>query len=181
MVVAALGIVVNGGTALLFMRGNKEDLNIRGAYLHMISDAAISFGVVVTGLVILKTGWLWLDPAVSIVIAIAIIAGTWGLLRDSIALALHAVPAHIDVKLVKAFLAGKQGVKEVHDLHIWGMSTNTSGLSAHLLMPAGHPGDGFIRTVAQELEERFRINHATLQIEIGDKDGECPLAPDHVI
>lgn len=181
MAVAALGIAVNGISAWLFMKGSKDDLNIKGAFLHMLGDAAISLGVVIAGLIILKTGWHWLDPLVSIVVSLAIIFGTWGLLRDSINLTLHGVPAHIDHAKVKEFLAGSKGVKEVHDLHIWAMSTTEVALSAHLLMNEGHPGDHFLKHLAHELLEHFHISHATIQIELGDDRGECSLAPDHVV
>jgi cobalt-zinc-cadmium efflux system protein len=179
MIVAAIGILINGFTALLFMKGRKGDLNIRGAFLHMATDAAISLGVVISGLIILKTGWLWLDPVASLSIALIIMFSTWGLLRDSINLALHAVPTNIDHAKVKAFLAGIEGVKEVHDLHIWAMSTTTVALSAHLLMPGGHPGDKFLKTIAHALEHDFGINHMTVQIELSGTD--CDLAPDNVV
>ena len=178
MAVAAGGVLINGFTALLFMKGSKEDLNIRGAFLHMATDAAVSLGVVVSGFVILGTGWLWLDPAVSIAIAIIIIFGTWGLLRDSANLALHAVPAHIDAAKVKSFLEKTKGVTEVHDLHIWAMSTTDVALSAHLLMPGGHPGDHALKALMNELQAHFGIGHATIQIELGQTD--CALAPDHI-
>lgn len=179
MLVAGVGILINGFTALLFMKGGKGDLNIRGAFLHMATDAAVSLGVVISGLVIIQTGWVWLDPAVSITIALIIIVGTWGLLRDSVNLALHAVPANIDHAKVKEFLSRVQGVKEVHDLHIWAMSTTQVALSAHLLMPEGHPGDVFIKDIAHKLEHDFSIGHVTIQIELGDV--ECALAPDNVV
>ena len=181
IVVATVGIFVNGVTAWLFMRGGKEDLNIRGAYLHMLADAMVSFGVVVAGFIILKTHWLWLDPAVSVVIGMVIIFGTWHLLRDSLSLALQGVPAHIDLAKVKDFLMQRQGVKEVHDLHIWGMSTSATVMSVHLVMPGGHPGDKAIRNIAHEMEEHFRIGHATIQVEVADESAECPLAPEHVV
>lgn len=181
MVVAGVGIFINGITALLFMKGSKGDLNIRGAFLHMAADAAISLGVVIAGLIIMQTGWLWLDPAVSIVISIVIIISTWGLLRDSINLALQAVPAHIDPSKVNAFLEGMDDVKEAHDLHIWAMSTSEVALSAHLLMKGGHPGDAFIKHIAHELEHHFKIAHSTIQIELGDGGGECALAPANVV
>lgn len=177
--VAALGIAVNGISAWLFMRGSKHDLNIKGAFLHMLADALISAGVVVSGFVILQTSWHWLDAAVSIAVSMAIIYGTWGLLRDSVNLTLHAVPAHIDYTEVKDFLADSQGVKEVHDLHIWAMSTTEVALSAHLLMQGGHPGDHFLKHLSHELQEHFRISHATIQIEMGD--AECALAPENVV
>ena len=179
MAVAAAGIVINGFTAWLFASGRKHDLNIRGAYLHMAADAAVSAGVVVAGLIIYLTGWLWLDPLVSLVIAVVIVAGTWGLLRDSVAMSLAAVPAGIDPAEVRAMLAGQPGVSRVHDLHIWSMSTNEVALTAHLVIPSGHPGDGFLHDVAAELKAHHGIGHVTLQVEI-DADA-CALAPDHVV
>jgi cobalt-zinc-cadmium efflux system protein len=180
MAVAGLGVLVNGGTALLFMSGRKHDLNIRGAYLHMAADAAISLGVVASGAVILFTGWLWLDPLASLVISVLIVLGTLGLLKESLSLSLQAVPKNIDAAEVKAWLAAQAGVKEVHDLHIWAMSTTESACTAHLVMPGGHPGDDFLRRVAHGLEHDFHISHATLQIELGDS-ADCSLAPDHVV
>jgi cobalt-zinc-cadmium efflux system protein len=179
MAVAAAGIVINGFTAWLFASGRKQDLNIRGAYLHMAADAAVSAGVVVAGLIIYLTGWLWLDPLVSLVIAVVIIAGTGGLLRDSVAMSLAAVPAGIDPAKVRAMLAGQPGVSRVHDLHIWSMSTNEVALTAHLVVPSGHPGDGFLHDVAAELKAHHGIGHVTLQIEIDAN--ACALAPDHVV
>lgn len=181
IVVAAVGIAVNGITAWLFMKGSKEDLNIKGAYLHMLSDALVSLGVVVAGFVIMKTKLYWLDPAVSITIGVIIVVGTWGLLRDSVSLALHAVPAHLDSDEVKEFLSKLENVAEVHDLHIWGMSTKETILSVHLVMPAGHPGDEFIHHVSEELLDKFRIGHATIQIEVADAKSGCALAPPEVI
>jgi len=172
MAVAAVGVFVNGATAWLFHGHSHDDLNIRGAFLHMAADAAISLGVVISGALLLKTGWLWLDPLVSLAIVFVIILGTWRLLKESTTLALHAVPKNVEASAVKHYLAGLTGVKEVHDLHIWAMSTTGVALSAHLLIPSGHPGDAFIRQIAYELEERFHIGHATIQIEIGD-DAEC--------
>ncbi len=180
MAVAAAGVVINGLTAMLFMRG-QEDLNIRGAYLHMAADAAISLGVVVSGAILLQTGWLWLDPLASLIISGLIIRGTWGLLKESLALTLQAVPAGIDSVKVKAFLQNLEGVHEVHDLHIWAMSTTEIASSLHLVMHKGHPGDAFIKAVAQRLAHDFRITHTTIQIEIGDTASECPLAPEHVV
>jgi cobalt-zinc-cadmium efflux system protein len=180
MAVAAAGIVVNGFTAWLFASVRKDDLNIRGAYLHMAADAAVSAGVVVAGLVIYLTGWLWLDPLVSLAIAVVIVAGTWGLLRDSVAMSLAAVPAGIDPAEVRAMLAGRPGVSRVHDLHIWSMSTNEVALTAHLVIPSGHPGDSFLHDLAEELKAHHGIGHVTLQIET-DADSACTLAPDHVV
>jgi cobalt-zinc-cadmium efflux system protein len=179
IVVAAIGIAVNGLTAYLFASGRKGDLNIRGAYLHMAADAAVSFGVVVAGLVILTTGWLWLDPVVSLVIVAVIVAGTWGLLRDSIAMSLAAVPGEIEPSSVRGFLEQQKGVASVHDLHIWPMSTTETALTAHLVTPAGHPGDAFILRVVEELRHHHGIGHVTLQTET-DAEG-CPVAPEHVV
>jgi cobalt-zinc-cadmium efflux system protein len=179
--VAALGIVVNVATALMFMRDRDRDLNVKGAYLHMVADAAVSLGVVVSGLVILRTGWHWLDPAASLAIVAVILYGTWALLHEAMRRALHAVPGGIDAGEVRRALAALPGVREVHDLHIWSMSTTETALTAHLVMPAGHPGDFFLADAAHALEERFGIAHATLQIEVGDQDTPCRLAPDHVV
>ncbi len=178
MVVAAIGIVINGLTAWLFASGRHTDLNIRGAYLHMAADAAISAGVVVAGFVIYLTGWLWLDPVTSIGIVVVIVLGTWGLLSESTAMTMAAVPRHIDPAAVRTFLAGRPGVVSLHDLHIWSMSTTETALTAHLVMPAGHPGDPFIVAMAEELEHRFGIGHATLQIEI-DPNTACQLMHAH--
>ncbi len=178
MIVAGVGILVNGFTAFLFMSGSKGDLNVRGAFLHLAADAAVSAGVVVSGAIMLATGWLWLDPVVSLVIAAIIMLGTWGLLKDSMNLSLHAVPTGVDTQKVREFLQGKEGVDTVHDLHIWGLSTTETAMSAHIVMPGGHPGDAFLRHLAHELEEDFAINHATVQIELGDTGVPCALEPD---
>lgn len=178
MVVAAVGVVINGVTAWLLHAGSQHDLNIRGAFLHMAADAAISLGVVISGAIILQTGWLWIDPSVSLLIVIAIAFGTWGLLKEATTLALHAVPKNVDSSAVRQWLAGLEGVKEIHDLHIWAMSTTSIAMSVHLIMPSGHPGDAFIREVTHDLEERFRITHATLQIELGD-DSMCHVGCEH--
>lgn len=165
MIVAAIGIVINAATALMFMRGSKHDINIRGAYLHMAADAAVSAGVVVAGFFITMTGFAWIDPVTSLVIVAVIAIGTWDLLRDSVKMGLHGVPASIDEGAVRAFLCGQPGVTAVHDLHIWPMSTTETALTAHLVMPEGHPGDAFLRELAHELEHDFRICHTTVQIE----------------
>lgn len=172
MVVAGIGILVNGFTAWLFMSGRKSDLNIRGAYLHMVADAGVSLGVVIAGAAIMLTGWLWLDPLTSLVIVAVILWGTWGLLRDSINLALAAVPAHIELAKVKACLEAMPGVTRAHHVHVWAMSTNETALTAHLVMPGGHPGNAFFRQAAHELHERFGIAHPTLQIETGEGAGD---------
>jgi cobalt-zinc-cadmium efflux system protein len=179
--VAALGVVINAGTALLFMGGSKTDLNVRGAYLHMAADAGVSLGVVVAGVGMLFTGWTWLDPVTSLLIVTVIFVGTWGLLRDSVRLALHAAPASVDPLNVRRYLAGLPGVTEVHDLHIWGMSTSETALTAHLMMPGGHPGDDFLAEVIRQIEAEFHIGHATIQIETGTSSNPCALAPDHVV
>jgi cobalt-zinc-cadmium efflux system protein len=183
MVVAAVGIAVNGTTAWLFMSGQKGDVNIRGAFLHMAADAVVSLGVVLSGFVILLTGWDWLDPVTSLVIVVVIVFGTWGLLRESVDLALDAVPEGIDPAEVQAYLAAVDGVREVHDLHIWGMSTTETALTAHLVIPGadGRESDGLLRRVCEELHERFEIEHATIQIEHGDPAHPCPLAPARVV
>ncbi len=179
--VAAIGIAVNTATALLFAAGRKGDLNIRGAFLHMAADAAVSLGVVLAGFAILATGWEWLDPAVSLLISVVILAGTAGLLRDSFNLALDAVPPGIRVSEVKKFLESLPQVCEVHDLHVWGMSTTETAMTAHLVMPNRQPDDCFYRDAAREMHDRFGIEHVTLQVENGDPDTPCRQAPDHVV
>lgn len=176
--VATLGIVVNGATALLFMRGRHGDLNIRGAYLHMVADAAVSLGVVVAALLIIWSGWSWIDPAVSLGIATVVLASGWGLAKDSVNLAMDGVPKGIDLATVETYLRQCDGVIEVHDLHIWAMSTNETALTAHLVRPAGSD-DAFLHGVCEDLARRFRIQHATLQIESGSD--VCKLAPAEVV
>ena len=173
-IVAAIGIVVNLATALLFARGRKGDINIRGAFLHMAGDAAVSAGVVAAGLVIWQTGIGWIDPVVSLAIAAIIFWQTWGLLREAIEMSLNAVPRGIDFDAVGAALCMLPGVIDTHDLHIWSMSTTETVLTAHLLMPAGHPGDAFLAEAQAMLRDRFGIDHATLQIEI-DPTCYCSL------
>lgn len=163
--VAGIGIVINTATALLFLKGRKDDLNIRGAFLHMAADALVSVGVVVAGAAILLTGAIWLDPVTSLVILAVIGWGTWGLARDSLKLGLNAVPEGIDEAAVRADLEAQPGVTEVHDLHIWPMSTTETALTAHLVMPEGHPGDAFLARVAHDLSHDHKIGHATLQVE----------------
>jgi cobalt-zinc-cadmium efflux system protein len=180
MVVAGIGIVINAVTAWLFASGRHSDLNIRGAYLHMAADAAVSAAVVVAGVIILFTGWYWIDPAVSLLVAAVIVWGTWGLLHDSTALSLAAVPRGIDPTAVRVFLSKLPGVTQVHDLHIWGMSTTEVALTCHLVMPDGAPGDPFLVDLAHELQHDFGIAHTTVQIET-DPNTVCALAPDHVV
>ena len=180
MAVAAIGILVNGVTAWLFASGRKDDINLKGAFLHMASDALVSVGVVAAGLLILLTGWLWIDPIVSLVINGVIVWGTWGLLRDSVGMSMAAVPAQIDPAAVRTFLSARTGVVDVHDLHIWPMSTTENALTCHLVMPNGHPGDAFLHELAGDLAQRFRINHTTVHIEV-DQHLACALAPDEVV
>ena len=163
--VAGVGIAINTATALMFMRGRKHDINIRGAFLHMAADALVSVGVVLAGLVILWTGAVLVDPIVSLVIVAVIAWGTWGLLRDSVKMGLNAVPDSVDEAAVRSFLCGLPGVSGVHDLHIWPMSTTETAASVHLVMPSGHPGDAFLHDLAEELEHHHAIGHVTVQVE----------------
>ena len=178
--VAAIGVVINTVSALLFMAGQKEDLNLRAAFQHLAADAAVSLGTVLAGATLLATGWTWLDPVTSLVISVIILAGTWGLLVDSLNLVLDGVPESIEPKAVKNYLASLPGVTEVHDLHIWAMSTTETALTAHLVIPEGAPGDAFIAMTCEALHDQFAIEHATLQIEMGDGH-PCTLAPDHLV
>ena len=173
IVVAGIGIVINTATALMFMRGRKHDINIRGAFLHMAADALVSVGVVVAGVAILLTGALWIDPVTSLIIVAVIAWGTWGLLKDSVKMSLLAVPDTIDEGEVRGYLSGLPGVGAVHDLHIWPMSTTETALTAHLVMPQGHPGDAFLHDLAHELEHRFHIGHATVQVETSQHTHPC--------
>lgn len=178
MAVAAVGIAINGVTAWMFASGRRRDLNIRGAYLHMAGDALISAGVVLAGAAAMATGWLWIDPAASLAIVAAIVWGTWQVLKDSLALSLDGVPANVDPQAVRDFLAGRPGVASVHDLHIWATSTTQTALSAHLVIPEGHPGDTFLAALAEELREHHAIGHATVQIETDAS--ACKLSRDCV-
>lgn len=177
MAVAAVGIAINGITAWLFASGSKTDVNIRGAFLHMAADAAVSLGVVLAALAMMATGWLWLDPAVSLSIVTVITIGTWGLLRDSVNLAMDAVPAHIDADAVEHYLTGLPGVVAVHDLHIWAMSTTDVALTVHLVKPDAQIDDAWLTEVRHELHERFGIDHTTVQYERGDAAHPCGQAP----
>jgi cobalt-zinc-cadmium efflux system protein len=178
--VAAAGIVVNGATAWLFVSGSKGDINVRGAFLHMAADAGVSAAVVVAGLLMLMTGWLWLDPVASLLVCAVIVWTTWSLLRDALAMSVDAVPAGIDPVAVRTYLCTLPGVDTLHDLHIWPMSTTEVALTAHLVMSRGHPGDAFLHDVAETLKHRFNIAHPTLQIEV-DPHNACELAPDEVV
>lgn len=175
MAVAGVGIVVNAATAMLFARGRRSDINVRGAFLHMAADAAISAGVVLAGLLILLTGAVWIDPTISLAIVVVIVMGTWGLLKDSIRMILDAVPATIDIGEVEAALAALPGVARVHDLHVWPLSTTEAALTAHLVMPEGHPGDGFLLRLQERMAHDFGIQHCTIQIELADEG--CPKNP----
>lgn len=179
--VAAIGIVINTATALMFISGSKSDLNIRGAFLHMAADAMVSLGVVLAGIAMIATGWLWFDPIVSLIIVAVVVVGTWQLLRDSLNLALDAVPEGIEPLAVRTYLAELPGVAQIHDLHIWAMSTTETALTAHLVIPTGYPGDAFLARVCKELHDQFGIEHATLQVETGDPSHPCTLAPDHLV
>lgn len=179
MAVALAGVAVNMGTAMLFMANRKADLNVRGAFIHMVADGAVSLGVVAAAGVIAVTGWLWLDAVVSLAIAAAIIAGTWGLLRDSFNLALDMVPEGIDPEEVERWLAARPGVSEVHDLHIWSLSTTSVALSAHLVRPGAGLDDDFLSATCEGLKARFGIAHPVLQVEEGRMT--CALAPRDVV
>ena len=176
MIVAAIGIVINSVTAWMFASGRKGDINIRGAYLHMAADAAVSAGVVVAGFAITLSGFLWIDPVVSLLIVAIIVVGTWGLLRDSVALSLDKVPAGIAPEEVRVALRKQPGVTVVHDLHIWPLSTTEVALTCHLVIPSGHPGDAFLHGAARMLRDQFQIVHSTIQIEVDEKDA-CLQAP----
>lgn len=176
MAVAAVGVVINGVSALLFAKGQKGDANLRGAFLHLASDAAVSLGVVIAGAVILQTGWTRLDPIISLIVSVVIVVGTWGLLKQSVNLALDAVPEGIDAEAVNAYLAGLPGVLEVHDLHIWAMSTTETALTAHLVMATGSCEPRFLGDVGRELHEKFEIGHSTLQVEPPEAPDPCRMA-----
>ena len=174
-IVAAIGVVINGFSAWLFLAGSKGDLNIRGAYLHMAADAALSLGVVISGLAIMYSGWTWIDPIVSLGIVVVIVIGTWSLLRESVQLSMAAVPPNVDAGKVQAFLAGQPGVTEVHDLHIWAMSTTETALTAHLVIPGGYPGDAALDAIEHTLRKDHAIHHCTLQVEQGTIHHHCTL------
>ena len=174
-IVAAIGVVINGFSAWLFLAGSKGDLNIRGAYLHMAADAALSLGVVISGLAIMYSGWTWIDPIVSLVIVVVIVIGTWSLLRESVQLSMAAVPPNVDADKVQSFLASRPGVTEVHDLHIWAMSTTETALTAHLVIPGGYPGDATLDAIEHTLRDEYAIHHCTLQVEQGTIHHHCTL------
>ncbi len=180
IIVAACAVLVNGGSAWLLSRGSQSDLNMRGAFLHMLADTGVSVAVIAAATGIMATGWLWLDPAVSVLISAVILVGCWRLLREALRLTLAAVPAKIDPDAVRRYLRDLPEVADIHDLHIWAMSTTETALTCHLVTPRGHPGDAFLQRVAHDLQHRFEICHATLQIELSD-GGACALQPDNVI
>lgn len=179
--VALAGVAINGISALLLARGDRGDLNVRSAFAHMLADTLVSLGVVVSGAIILASGWLWIDPVASLIIAVIIVIGTWRLLRHSLDMALHAVPPGIDASAVRRHLRDTAGVAAVHDLHIWPLSTTTTALTCHLVMPGGHPGDAVLARIADELHERHGIDHVTIQVETGDPEHPCVLVPDHIV
>ncbi|YAI81603.1 MAG: cation diffusion facilitator family transporter [cyanobacterium endosymbiont of Rhopalodia sterrenbergii] len=175
--IAAIGIIINTGTALMFLSGCRNDINIKAAFSHMIADAMVSVGVVLAGIGILLTHWSWLDPAFSLIISILIIVNTWELLKESFHLVVDGVPTKIDERAVYTYLSEFPGVTQIHDLHIWGISTTETALTAHLIIPQGHPGDKFLSHVCQELHNNFGIDHSTLQVELGDSQYPCILEP----
>jgi len=179
MVVAALAIAINGAAAAILARGNTEDLNVYGAFLHLVADAAVSAGVVIAGLLIMLTGWLWVDPAASLIISAVIVWSTWGVLREALKMALHGVPEQIDPGAVRGYLQALPAVAEVHDLHIWPMSTTETALTCHLVMPEGYPEPEFLDAVYVGLQQNFGIGHPTIQIERGDRP--CKLSPAHIV
>ncbi|MYN43699.1 cation diffusion facilitator family transporter [Pseudoduganella sp. FT93W] len=174
-VVAGVGILINGFSAWLFMAGSKDDVNIRGAYLHMAADAAISLGVLVAGVIVMYTGWNWLDPLVSMLIVGFIVYSTWALLKQSLRMVMAAVPDHIEGEEIAAFLSAQPGVSAVQDLHIWAMSTTETALTVQLVTPQGHPGDAALDDISRQLREEYSIHHATLQVRLGDSSASCSL------
>jgi len=181
ILVALVGIAINTISAAMFFVGRKGDLNIRGAFLHLTADALVSLGVVLAGIAILWTGWQWIDPIMSLVVIGIIVSGTWQLFQESSNLILDAVPDAINPIAVKAYFAQLENVSEVHDLHIWAMSTTENCLTVHLVIPSGHPGDQFLQELCHELHDRFDIDHPTIQIELGDSNHSCILAPEHIV
>jgi len=174
MLVAAIGVIINGITAWLFMSGSKGDLNLRGAFLHMAADALVSLGVVIAAALFIWTGWTWLDPAISLVIALVILFGTWDLLRHALHLSLDGVPASIELGEVADYLTTLPGVKAIHDLHVWAMSTSETALTVHLVMPDGQPDGDFLCRIAKALHDEFAIDHTTIQVETGEH--QCVLS-----
>jgi cobalt-zinc-cadmium efflux system protein len=179
--VAAIGVVINTASALMFLSGRKNDLNIRGAFWHLVADAAVSVGAVLAGIAIITTDWLWFDPAVSLIITVVIVAGTWQLFRESLNLITDAVPAGIEPLAVRTYLSELPDVSGIHDLHIWAMSTTETALTVHLVMPSGYPGDAFLARLVGELHDNFSIEHPTIQIEVGDSSYSCPFISEDTV
>ncbi len=177
--VAAIGIIINTVSALMFMSGRENDLNIKGAFLHLVADAVVSLGAVLAGIAIVTTGWLWFDPVISLIIVVVIVVGTWQLLQESVNLVTDAVPARIEPQAVRTYLTELPGVTGVHDLHIWGMSTTEAALTVHLVIPTGFAGDAFLARVVGELHDNFGIEHPTIQVETGDASYPCAFASDN--
>jgi cobalt-zinc-cadmium efflux system protein len=180
MIVAGIGIIINGATAMLFASGRKDDINIQGAFLHMAGDAAVSLGVVISAALITWTGWLWLDPIASLVICAVILWSTTGLLRSSVDMSMAAAPRGTDLDAIRSFLMQRPGVSAIHDLHVWPISTTETAPTCHVVMPGGAVGDAFLMETAQALKAYFRIGHTTLQVETRPDNG-CALAPDDVV
>ncbi len=175
IVVAAIGVVINTATALLFVSGQKHDLNIRGAYLHMAADAGVSMGVVIAGVVIMFTGWLWLDPLISLFIVLVVLLGTWNLLKDSLNLSIDAVPKGIDISEIRTYLLGLENVSEIHDLHVWALSTRQNALSVHIIRRAEKLDNDFLHRVQEDLHHHFNISHVTVQVESEACENACVL------
>lgn len=180
MWVAAAGVVVNGSSALLFRSGSERDMNVRGAYLHLVADAAVSVAVVIAGALVWRTGWAWIDPVTSLVVSAVVLYGTWRLLRDALHLAMDGVPRHIDLEEVRAFLRELPEVQAVHDLHVWAMSTTEIALTAHLVMPWPSCEPSFFGELEHELHERFGISHVTVQLE-GASGRRCARDAAHAV
>lgn len=181
LVVAAFGVLVNGASALLFLRGRKRDANIRGAFLHLLADAAVSLAVVIAGAIIWRTAWLWVDPAASLLISAVVLMSTWGLLKEALHLALSGVPMHVDSLQVRAYLADLPGVCDVHDLHIWPMSTTEVAMTAHLVMPWPAQPPDFLPGIERDLRDRFAIDHATIQVDPLHAGEVCPRTEDDAV
>ncbi len=178
-IIAGIGIFINGLSALLLMKGSESDLNLRSAYLHMAADTAVSASVVLAGFAMLYGNWYWLDPVMSLIIVTVIVIGTWSLLREALKLALSAVPTHINLSEINTYLSQLDGVTEVHDLHIWGLSTTENALTAHLVIPSGHPGDQFLDEIVLTLKDHYAMHHSTLQIELESTNHACALTQIH--
>jgi len=175
IVVAGIGVIINTVTALLFMEGQKDDLNIRAAYLHMAADAGVSVGVVIAGIAIMYTGWLWLDPVLSLLIVLVILVSTWGLLRDSINLSIDAVPNDVDVFDIKSYFLGLENVKEIHALHVWALSTTENALTVHLVCHTLPQNNTLLKEIEKYLHDTFDIEHLTIQFEADIEGFSCPL------